>query len=71
MREGAGEQAAREAALRRKERESEETSLCSMCMDAPLDCALGCGHRMCQACAQLVQLCPFCSQPVDMRIRLF
>eukprot|EP00884_Botryococcus_braunii_P018616 jgi/Botrbrau1/5438/Bobra.182_1s0040.1 len=67
----AAELAAREAALRRKELETEETCMCSVCMDGPLDCALGCGHRMCQGCAHMQQLCPFCSQPVELRIRLF
>jgi hypothetical protein len=45
-------------------------SECSVCMDAPYDTALACGHVLCATCAK-VTTCPFCSAAVTSRIRLF
>lgn len=44
---------------------------CGVCLDAPCDTALGCGHLACARCGALCAECPFCRAPVLQRIWLW
>ena len=35
------------------------------------DCTLGCGHVVCVQCAKLMEVCPFCDQPISSRLRTY
>lgn len=43
---------------------------CPICMDARRSKVLGCGHFLCEKCAQ-VKLCPFCQKPILEQIKVY
>jgi hypothetical protein len=55
--------------------EKEERLLCSVCLDHAKNCALGCGHQLCEGCARQIQAagqtCPQCREPVRTLTRLY
>eukprot|EP00798_Chlamydomonas_sp_ICE-L_P030654 gene30654-biopygen16494 len=45
---------------------------CGVCLSAPKDTYLDpCGHTICRACSDLIQVCPICRQQIAERKRLF
>jgi hypothetical protein len=52
-----------------------EDRKCPVCLDAPKDCALGCGHLLCPGCADRFRAerlpCPLCREPVLTVTRVF
>jgi len=49
---------------------NEATDECKICLSEPLGCLIDCPHLcMCFDCAQAVDACPICRQPITMRIR--
>jgi len=38
--------------------------VCCVCVDRDKDTAFGCGHMVCQQCANSLQLCPICRDPI-------
>lgn len=50
---------------------SAEAAACPVCLLAPRDTSLNCGHCTCAACAALLTRCPLCRVPVSTRARVF
>ena len=44
---------------------------CGVCLDAPCDTALGCGHLTCARCSVLCAQCPYCRTAILQRLRLW
>lgn len=51
--------------------EKEDAMRCNVCFDDAKNCALGCGHQLCMACASAVSECPTCREPVTLRTRVY
>lgn len=62
-----------ERTIRDRERAAiDERLLCPVCLDREKNLAFGCGHRVCDVCAeQLLHECPTCRSPITVRTRLF
>ena len=67
------------AEVRREwEEEAAEAALCSVCLERPLNCTLGCGHRICMTCAEELgrrgsacNVCPSCRKQIQTMVRTF
>ncbi|DBA00132.1 TPA: hypothetical protein N0F65_000455, partial [Lagenidium giganteum] len=49
----------------------QEELLCAICEDRNKDTVFQCGHETCNACAQSLQNCPSCRQPIQVRIKRY
>ena len=56
---------------RSREPEEDERALCNICMERRLDTAFLCGHQACSLCAERINQCHMCMQPIERRIPLF
>jgi E3 ubiquitin-protein ligase RGLG len=44
---------------------------CPVCLTDKKDLAFNCGHQTCRQCADSLQACPICREPITTRIRLY
>jgi hypothetical protein len=63
-------QAGRVQALQQAAQDEELRKECPICLDAPSDCVLMCGHMMCQACVHQTH-CPSCRKPVSGFVKMY
>ena len=68
---GDSQNAATMSDLQRRLQEMEDTHLCNICMERPLDVAFLCGHRACQECAKPLTMCHMCRKPINHKINLY
>lgn len=52
-------------------KEEVNSNECGICMDAPIECALNCGHMLCASCVKSMNKCPFCRKIPTSAIKLF
>ena len=44
---------------------------CAICFENDKNCMFNCGHRACMECAQKLDVCPVCREPVTSRTQVF
>ena len=64
-------EAARKEAKEEAEERMRDERQCPICLDNDKNCMFNCGHRACMECAQKLDVCPVCREPVTSRTQVF
>ena len=69
--EAAARAAAATAAAATATNASASPQECGMCLDKPVDCVFDCGHLCCFDCAEMIDNCHICRQPITKRKKVY